>query len=94
MPWKHHRNEQPGLGGNQDTEPVWGTWVAQRVTRLTLDFGSGHNLTVPDFEPRVRLCTDSVESTWNSVSLSLCPSPAHSLSLSPNKQINKHTLKT
>ena len=33
----------------------WGTWVAQSVKRLTLDFGSGHNLTVHEFEPRVGL---------------------------------------
>ena len=28
-----------------------GTWVAQLVKHLTLDFGSGHDLTVREFEP-------------------------------------------
>ena len=45
--------------------------VIDSVKRLTLDFGSGHDLTVHEIEPRVRLCTDST--------LSL------SLSLSQNK---------
>ena len=29
----------------------WGTWVAQSVKRLTLDFGSGYDLTVHEIEP-------------------------------------------
>jgi len=28
-----------------------GTWVAQFVEHLTLGFGSGHDLMVPDIEP-------------------------------------------
>ena len=32
-----------------------GAWVAQSVKRLTLDFGSSHDLTVCEFEPHVRL---------------------------------------
>ena len=36
-------------------------WVAQSVERLTLDFGSGHDLTVREFEPRFGLCADSAE---------------------------------
>ena len=47
------------------------------------DFGSGHDLTVGEFEPRVRLCADSSEPGAYfrfCVSLSL-PSPAHALSL-------------
>ena len=63
-----------------------GAWVAQSVRRLTLDFGSGHDLTVREFGPRVGLCTDSAEPAWNSLSLSLCLSAAlshvHLLSLS------------
>ena len=55
------------------------------------DFGSGHDLTVLEFEPRIRLCADSSEPGayfrfW--VSVSLCPSPALTLSLS--KVNNKH----
>ena len=32
-----------------------GTWVAQSVKHSTLDFGSGHDLTVGKFEPHVGL---------------------------------------
>ena len=52
------------------------------------DFGSGHDLTVHEFEPRVRLCADSSgpgACFRFCVSLSLCPSPAHTLSLSQKK---------
>ena len=38
-----------------------GTWVAQLIKHQTLDFGSGHDLKVCEFEPRVGLCADSVE---------------------------------
>ena len=38
-----------------------GDWVAQSVNPLTLGFGSGHDLIVPEFKPRVRLCADGVE---------------------------------
>ena len=44
------------------------------VKRLTLDLGSGHDLTVCEFKPCIRLCANSVESAWDSVS-PLCPSP-------------------
>ncbi|VFV20187.1 Hypothetical predicted protein [Lynx pardinus] len=50
-----------------------------------LDFGSGHNLTVLEFEPRFGLYAVGVEPAWDCVSLFLCPSPACSLSLSQNK---------
>ena len=56
--------------------------VAQSVKHLTLGFSSRHDLTVCGFEPHIRLCADSTEPAWDSVSLSLCPSPALSLSLS------------
>ena len=51
----------------------------------TSDVGSGHDLTAHEFEPRVGLCTDSLEPGdcfGFGVSVSLCPSPAHALSLS------------
>ena len=35
------------------------------------DFGSGLDLTVPEFEPCTGLCTDGLEPAWDS--LSLCP---------------------
>ena len=56
--------------------------------------GSGSVLTAQsrEFEPRVGLCADSSEPGARfgfCVSLSLCPSPVHALSLSVSK-INKH----
>ena len=44
--------------------PGWLSWLS-----VTLDFGSGHNLTVHDIEPLIGLCTDSRELVWHS----LCP---------------------
>ena len=71
----------------------WGTWVAQFVERPTLNFSSGHDLTVGEFEPCVRLCADSSDpgaSFGFCVSLSLsappplmlCPSVSVSVSVS------------
>ena len=51
--------------------------MAQSVKGLTLDFVSGNDLEVPEFEPHVRLYTDSVE-PWDSLSP---PLSAPSLSL-------------
>ena len=56
---------------------------------------TGHDLAVWEFEPRVRLWADGSEPGACfrfCVSLSLCPSPVHALSLSVPK-INKKTLK-
>ena len=52
------------------------------------DFGSGHDLTVREFENRVGLWADGSEPGACfrfCVSLSLCPSPVHALSLSVPK---------
>ena len=58
-----------------------GAWVAQSVKRMTLDFVSGHDLTVCEFEPHIGLCPDSVEPAWVSVSpLSLSLPPPLSFS--------------
>ena len=55
--------------------------MAQSVKRLTLDFGSGHDLTVRG--PCLRLCANSVEPAWDSLSVSFSAPPhAHALSLS------------
>ena len=57
-----------------------GTWVAQSV-----DFSSGHGLTACEFKPPVGLGADSSEPGacfGFCVSLSLCPFPAHALSVS------------
>ena len=61
-----------------------GAWVAQLVKRLALGFGSGHDLTVHGFEPRIKLCADGSEPGacfGFCVSLSLCSSPTCALSL-------------
>ena len=71
------------------------TWVAQLVKRLTLGFGSGYDLMVCEFKPHVRLCTDSKESAWKSLSLPLsAPAPLVlsfflSLSFSLSLKINE-----
>ena len=49
-------------------------WCLGDLVSLTLDFGSGHDLTVCEFEPCVGLCTDNVEPAWDS--LSFLPPPA------------------
>ena len=61
--------------------------MAQAVKHLTLAVGSCHHLMVHELEPHVGLCADSVEPAWDALSpsLSLCPSPARSLSLKVNK---------
>ena len=80
-------------------------WLARKIKRFgvsgrlggslswTSDFGSGHDLTVHEFEPGIRLCADSSEPGacfGFCVSLCLCPSPARALSLSLSQKINKH----
>ena len=40
---------------------LWGAWVAQLVKHQTLDFTSGHGLTVSEIEFHVRLCAEHVE---------------------------------
>ena len=60
--------------------------MAQSVKRLTLDFGSGHNLTGHGIEPRVS-CTDSTEPAWGSLSPRLSAPFPHVLSLKINKYI-------
>ena len=62
---------------------TWGAWVAQLVKRL--GFGSGHELTVREFEPHIGLCGDIPQPGacfGFCISLCLCPSPARALSVS------------
>ena len=54
--------------------------MAQLVKHLTLDFGSGHNLRVLESKPHIRLCADSTDSAWDS--LSAPPQLMHVLFLS------------
>ena len=58
--------------------------MAQSVKHLTLDFGSGHYLTIREFEPHVRLRADSA---CDSLSPSVSPPRLCALSLS--LKINK-----
>ena len=58
------------LGLRRDLELGQHAWVAQSVKHPTLDFGSGHGLTVCEFEPCIGLCADSAQPAWDS----LCPS--------------------
>ena len=58
-----------------------GTWLAQSVKRLILDFSLDHDLMVCELEPHLGLCPESAEPAWDSLSLlCLCPSPTHALS--------------
>ena len=68
---------------------LWGAWVAQSVECLT-----SAQVMIPQFVSSSPasgsgLMAQSLEPASDSVSLSLCPSPVHALSLSVSK-INKH----
>ena len=58
------------------------TWVAQLVKYLTLDFGSGHDLTVHEFKPCIRLASVSIEPASDPLSPSLSAPVPLVLSLS------------
>ena len=49
--------------------------MAHLVKCLALDFSSGHDLMVREFESRIGLCTDSMEPTWDSLSPPSATSP-------------------
>ena len=49
------------------------------------DFGSGHDLTVCEFEPHVGLCAHSSEPEKACFRISLCCSPTYTLSVSLSK---------
>ena len=79
--------EQSTGRGNIKSVPGAPGWLS----RLSVQLHSGHDLTVPEFEPRIRLCADSSEPGacfGFCVSLSLWPSPRScsvSLCLKNNK---------
>ena len=77
LPCGPHGRDCPNV--TTRTRLLGGTWVAQLVKHLTLDFSSDHDLTVHEFEPHVGLLTDSMEPAWDSLS------PALSACLSQNK---------
>ena len=56
--------------------------MAQLIKNPTLDFNSGHDLTVNKFQPHIDLCADSTKPAWDSVSLSLSALPLLTLYLS------------
>ena len=62
-------------------------WVAHSLKHPTHDFGIGHDLTVCGIEPHIGFCAGSADPAWDSLSLSLCPSPPHACmyTLSQNK---------
>ena len=61
-------------------------------------FGSGHDLVVREFDPHVGLCAGSMEGAWSLfwilVSLSLCPSLTHCLSVFLSLSLSKINSKT
>ena len=64
--------------------------MAQVVKCLTFSFGSGHDLMVHEFQPRLGLFADNAEPAWDfSLPLSLCPSPAYSPPLNKKKKKKK-----
>ena len=66
----------------------WGARGAQSVERLTLNFGSGRDLAVCEFERHIRLCAVST-GVRNSVSSSLSALPPLTLYLSLRVNKNK-----
>ena len=63
------------------------TMAPPPVKHPTLDFGSGHDLTVREIEPCMGLCADGVEPAWDS--LPALPQLTQMFSLSQNKQTLK-----
>ena len=74
------------LGSLNQFKRKGGTWVAQSVKRPSHDFASGHDLQVHEFELPIRFCARTTQACLG-FSLSLCPSPVCTLSVS--LKINK-----
>ena len=72
------------------SKALWGAWVAQSVKHPTLNFGSGHDLTVHEIQPYVGLCADSMEPAWDSLFPSLSASPLLTLSVPPFLSLSKN----
>ena len=73
-----------------------GSWVVQSVKWPTLDLGLGHELTVHEVKPQVRVCTDSAEPAWDSLSpsLPLLHSCSLSLKIQTDRQTDRQTIIT
>ena len=85
LPWHVSKDKGMKTKMNDQGAPGW-------RSRLSVQLQPGHDLAVREFEPLVRLRADGSEPGACfrfCVSLSLCPSPVHALSLSVPK-INKH----
>ena len=65
-----------------------GTWVAQPVEQVTLNFGSGHDLGVHETEPCIGF---HVASAWDSLPLSLYLSPLPHPLPHPLPALSMHT---
>ena len=92
MAGRWNRGTSPQLDLQSRTEQ---TWAPQWLSRLSVDFGLGRDLTARGIGPHIRLRADSAgpEAHFEfCVSLSLHPSPTHALSLSVPK-INKRKKK-
>ena len=42
--------------------------MAQSVEHPTVNFGSGHDVTIHEIEPRIGLCADGAGPAWDSLS--------------------------
>ena len=58
-----------------DVKNIWGPGRLGGSVGQASDFSSGHDLTVREFEPHVRLCADSAEPTSDPLSSSLSAPP-------------------
>ena len=79
--WLHTQQLTSTLTSQRTQKLTGGPWVAQLVKRLTFGFGSGHDMTVREFEPHLGYA-GSAEPAWDSLSLPLSAPPAHALSFS------------
>ena len=68
------------ISGPQRKLLTWGTWVGSQLNVGLLISAQVMDLVVGEMEPHVGLWADTVELVWDSLSLSLCPSLAHTLS--------------
>ena len=97
---EHPYSSKTQSGGNRKLEQTHNqrrNWIGYQNlptraprwrSRLSVRLQPGHDLAVCEFEPHVRLWADGSEPGacfWFCVSLSLCPSPVHALSLSVPK---------
>ena len=97
-PWWRILSAQASFGGAagpkwgvpQNADSPGGAWVSQSVKGPTLDFGSGHDLTVCEFEPRVGLCDVRAGPARGSLGVSLSAPPLIALSLSLSLSLSQN----